>query len=64
MGDKLFIYSWHGVDVSDDAARLVQNPPSPAMLCKIGEVTADPGMLLRTDGRHSVIERRGFDHFR
>jgi thiamine-monophosphate kinase len=48
----------------EDAVRLVQDPPAPARVFRIGEVTADAGMLLRTDGRHTVIERRGFDHLR
>jgi thiamine-monophosphate kinase len=48
---------------ADHAARLVDAPPEPAVLYRIGEVTSAPGLQLRTaDGRLEKIAPRGFDH--
>jgi thiamine-monophosphate kinase len=48
-----------------DADRLAAAPPAPARVYRIGEVTAAPGIRLRfRDGRSTLIEPRGFDHFR
>jgi thiamine-monophosphate kinase len=47
----------------EHAARLLEAPPAPALLYKIGEVTASPGLFLRSpDGTLHPIEPRGFDH--
>jgi thiamine-monophosphate kinase len=48
-----------------DADRLMAAPPAPAVLYRVGDVTATPGLRLRTpDGKTRPIEPRGFDHFR
>lgn len=48
-----------------DASRLLENPPSPAILHRIGEIKAEPGLWLRTrDGQLIRIAARGFDHLR
>jgi thiamine-monophosphate kinase len=50
---------------SADAARLLAEPPAPAVLYQIGRVTEAPGLRLQTaDGSYRTIEPRGFDHFR
>jgi thiamine-monophosphate kinase len=47
-----------------DAARLIANPPAPVKLFRIGEITAAPGVLLRSAaGDLRPISPRGFDHF-
>jgi thiamine-monophosphate kinase len=47
----------------EHAARLLDSPPAPALLYRIGEVTPAPGLSLRTpDGTLRPIEPRGFDH--
>jgi thiamine-monophosphate kinase len=49
----------------EDAARLLADPPAPVRLYRVGEVTAAPGLFLRTaEGRLTQVEPRGFDHFR
>ena len=49
----------------EDAARLLAEPPEPAVLYRIGEVTEAPGLFLRSpDGRATPVEPRGFDHLR
>jgi thiamine-monophosphate kinase len=49
----------------DDAARLLESPPSPALLHRIGEIQSEPGLWLRTqDGSRVAIEGQGFDHLR
>jgi thiamine-monophosphate kinase len=46
-----------------DAARLIAEPPPPAVLYRVGEVTSAAGLRLRTgDGRIEGISPRGFDH--
>jgi len=51
------------VVADDDAARLMAAPPAPALLYRVGEVTAVPGLRLRIeDGRLETISPRGFDH--
>jgi thiamine-monophosphate kinase len=48
-----------------DAARLLADPPGPASLFRVGEVTAEPGLRLRDEsGQVAPIIARGFDHFR
>ncbi|WP_406700053.1 thiamine-phosphate kinase [Singulisphaera sp. Ch08] len=47
----------------DDASRLIKAPPSPALVHRIGEIRAEPGLWLRTrDGQLIAINARGFDH--
>src|SRR5207247_1093266 len=47
----------------EDAERLLADPPSPALLRRIGEVTAASGLRLRsTAGDVTPIRPRGFDH--
>jgi len=42
---------------------LLASPPAGVRLYRIGEITATPGLRLRTrDGRSTPIEPRGFDH--
>jgi thiamine-monophosphate kinase len=49
---------------ADDAARLIAAPPAPAKLYRIGEITHEPGMFLRsTTGIIGPIAPAGFDHF-
>ncbi len=49
----------------DDADLLVHNPPLPAVVHRVGTITADPGLWLRgEDGVSSPIVARGFDHLR
>ncbi len=49
----------------EDARMLLAQPPEPARLYHVGEITAEPGLRLRgPDGAISIMEARGFDHFR
>jgi thiamine-monophosphate kinase len=49
----------------DDAARLLAIPPAPAVLHRVGEIIAAPGLRLHhDDGTITTIEPRGFDHLR
>ena len=49
----------------EDARILLSQPPEPARLYRVGEITAAPGLRLRgADGALSTLEPRGFDHFR
>jgi thiamine-monophosphate kinase len=49
----------------DDADRLLAVSPTPAVLHRVGEITAAPGLRLRhDDGTITPIEPRGFDHLR
>jgi thiamine-monophosphate kinase len=48
-----------------EATRLLANPPTPANLFRIGEITAEPGLRLRSAGGElRPISLRGFDHLR
>jgi thiamine-monophosphate kinase len=48
-----------------DAARLLADPPPPAKLFRVGEITDSPGIRLRSaSGEIRPIPPRGFDHFR
>jgi thiamine-monophosphate kinase len=48
-----------------DATRLLASPPAPVELFRIGEITAAPGIRLRSAGGElRPISPRGFDHFR
>jgi thiamine-monophosphate kinase len=48
-----------------DAARLLDSPPAPALLHRVGVITTGPGLYLRDgDGSITRIEPRGFDHLR
>jgi thiamine-monophosphate kinase len=48
-----------------DAARLLADPPTAVKLFRIGEITAAPGVKLRSAGGEiRPISPRGFDHFR
>jgi thiamine-monophosphate kinase len=48
-----------------DAAKLLADPPAPARLFRIGEITAAAGIKLRSAGGDvRPITPRGFDHFR
>jgi len=54
------------VIVSPETARtLLAAPPEPARLYLVGEITAEPGLRLRTgDGRLAPLAPGGFDHLR
>lgn len=54
------------VVVSPETARsLLVSPPEPARLYLVGEITAEPGLRLRTgDGRIAPLATGGFDHLR
>jgi thiamine-monophosphate kinase len=48
-----------------DARVLLDRPPESVKVFRIGEITAEPGLRLRSaDGSLSTVEPRGFDHFR
>jgi thiamine-monophosphate kinase len=48
----------------EDAARLLADPPDSVKLFRIGEITAAPGLRLRSaSGDLRPISPRGFDHF-
>ncbi len=48
---------------SEDADALLASPPAGVRLHRVGTVTGEPGILLRTEGgRLTPIEARGFDH--
>jgi thiamine-monophosphate kinase len=48
-----------------DAARLLADPPAPAVLYRVGVVTERPGLRLRgADGHERPLVSMGFDHFR
>jgi thiamine-monophosphate kinase len=48
-----------------DADRLVHAPPTPAVVVRVGDVCANPGLWLRSaDGGLTPLEARGFDHLR
>jgi thiamine-monophosphate kinase len=50
---------------AEDAARLVADPPAPAVLYHVGAITDSPGLRLRTiAGTLLPVEPAGFDHFR
>jgi thiamine-monophosphate kinase len=47
------------------ADALIARPPAPARLFRVGEITPEPGMRLRTsDGTLIPVSPRGFDHLR
>ncbi|SIN86117.1 thiamine-phosphate kinase [Singulisphaera sp. GP187] len=47
----------------EDATRLINAPPSPATIHRVGQIRAEPGLWLRTrDGQLIAIDARGFDH--
>jgi thiamine-monophosphate kinase len=49
----------------DDAARLLEYPPEPAKLYRVGEICAQPGLWLRLpDGSIHPLQAQGFDHLR
>lgn len=53
------------VAAAEDARPLVAAPPAPAVVHRIGAITAEPGLWLRTpDGSLVAIEAKGFDHLR
>lgn len=46
-----------------DAERLLASPPAPAVLYRVGEIVAEPGLKLRqADGTVVPLEARGFNH--
>ena len=50
---------------ADSARRLLARPPEPVRVYRVGEITAEPGLRLRSSGGIvSPLEPRGFDHFR
>jgi thiamine-monophosphate kinase len=50
---------------ADDARKLLASPPAGTVLYRVGEVTGEPGLRIRTlDGNLSKVEPRGFDHLR
>ncbi len=50
---------------ADHARSLITNPPHPARVFCVGEITAGPGLhVRRADGTVLPLEPRGFDHFR
>jgi thiamine-monophosphate kinase len=49
----------------DDAARLLESPPAPAKIYRIGSIAEAPGLRLRfPDGRLVPVAPGGFDHLR
>jgi thiamine-monophosphate kinase len=49
----------------DEARRLLEAPPVPAVVHAIGVIVEEPGIRLRRrDGSLATIEPRGFDHLR
>ena len=53
------------VVASADAASLTAAPPPPAKVFRVGTINEAPGLRLRgRDGRETVVESKGFDHFR
>lgn len=47
----------------EDAGRLEASPPVPAVVHRIGTITAEPGLRMRTpDGAVAPVQVRGFDH--
>lgn len=49
----------------DDAQVLLNHPPGPVVLYYVGEVAAEPGLiLLGPDGSRAQLEPQGFDHLR
>ena len=50
---------------AESARRLLARPPETVRVYRVGEVTAEPGLLLRRSGGIVLpLEPRGFDHFR
>jgi thiamine-monophosphate kinase len=48
-----------------DVERLLQTPPGPAVLYRVGEVSHQPGLWLRQpDGSVMPLQAQGFDHLR